>query len=143
MVTSVYGNGSNLSVAKRDNFCPLYPQELHPILASILSLDFAMVSWKHKIPSVPGVPPPPTCLLCQIEIPSTFDWKIAGSLDRDQLLKDRQPWKTYWRSSHKHVMVPSAKVEEAAFSDFPRLWSCFCRASKSKIVLYTLKLSRD
>jgi hypothetical protein len=131
MVTSVYDNGSNFFVAKRDHFRPLYPQKLHSFLMSILSLDFAMVCWKQKLPSVQGVPPPPTCLLSQIEIPSTFDCGIAGSPDCDQLLKDRQPWETYWRSSHKHVMMPFAKVEEAALGDLPRLWSCFCRASKS------------
>lgn len=77
-----------------------------------------------------AIPLPPICLLCQMLIPETHTGAFAGDPPRNQLLKDRQPWKSYWRSRHKHVMVPSAKVEEADFGDLPQLWSCFCRASK-------------
>lgn len=72
-------------------------------------------------PVLKGSLPPPTCLLCQIEIPSGFGHGIADSPDRDQLLKDQQPCKSYWRSGHKHVMVPPVEVEEAAFSDLPTM----------------------
>ncbi|KAJ5167740.1 uncharacterized protein N7482_003334 [Penicillium canariense] len=79
-----------------------------------------------------GVNPPPTCLLCEMEIPYVHDSGIAGcpTWDRtpesDQLLKCQ--WRGYWRSRLKHVMVPSIQIEEACFGDMPRLWSCFCRA---------------
>jgi hypothetical protein len=109
--------------------------KVRPILVDILPLvDIAMVRPSRTNPSTEGVNLPPTCLLCQMVIPSTYDTGIADTKEEDQLLKDRQPWKSYWRSSHKHVMVPSARVEEADFGDLPRLWSCFCRASKFHIV---------
>lgn len=108
----------------------LSPPILYPLLMGILSLDIVMVRPSRNNPCTEGSPLPPTCLLCQMEIPATFTRAIAGYPDHNQLLKDRQPWKSYWRTSHKHMMVPSAKVEEADFADLPRLWSCFCRASK-------------
>lgn len=100
----------------------------------IPSLGVAMVRPSWTNPSTEGVNLPPACLLYQMEILATYEPGIVGSRERDQLLKDWQPWKSYWRSSHKHVMVPSARVEQADFGDVPRLWSCFCRASKSQIV---------
>lgn len=114
IITSV-NHDSHFSLRRH----PLFPQTLYPIRVGILSLDIAMVRPGKNNPCTEGMPPPPTCLLCQIEIPSTHVKGIAESRDCDQLLKDPQPWKTYWRSSHKHVMVPSAKVEEAAFGDLP------------------------
>lgn len=72
-----------------------------------------MVRPSRSNPSTEGVPLPPTCLVCQMLIPETTRNGIAGDTDRDQLLKDRQPWKSYWMTSRKHVMVPSTKVEEA------------------------------
>lgn len=67
-----------------------------------------------------------------MEIPWTGESGIAGSLEYDQSLKDQ--WRGYWKSSLKHVMVPSTQVEESWFGDFPRLWSCFCRGSKFQML---------
>ncbi|KAJ5426391.1 hypothetical protein N7465_001461 [Penicillium sp. CMV-2018d] len=43
------------------------------------------------------------------------------------LILKRSPWKGIWKSKLDHVMVPSHEIEETYFSDFPRLWACFCR----------------
>ncbi|KAJ5522139.1 hypothetical protein N7527_006254 [Penicillium freii] len=85
-----------------------------------------MAPRKFGPPSTTPVIPPPTCLVCEMEIPWMGESGIAGSLEYDQSLKDQ--CRGYWKSSLKHVMVPSTQVEEAWFGDFPRLWSCFCRA---------------
>lgn len=95
-----------------------------------------MVRWNDLYATVEGVNPPPTCLLCEMKIPATYDG-IAGSPRNDRapehrLLKDQ--WSGYWKSSLKHVMVPSIQIEKACFADLPRLWSCFCRASKFKVI---------
>jgi hypothetical protein len=66
------------------------PKKVPLILVSILSLDIAMVRPSRRT-RLRGVNLPPSCLLCQMEIPSTYYSGIAGSLEKDQLLKDRQP----------------------------------------------------
>ncbi|KAJ5832040.1 hypothetical protein N7474_000351 [Penicillium riverlandense] len=86
-----------------------------------------MARGRNLGPTITGANPPPTCLLCEMQIPSMHDSGIADSLEDAQLLLKSQ-WRGYWKSSLKHVTVPSIKVEEACFGDFPRLWSCFCRA---------------
>ena len=108
---------------------------MYLILVGILSSDIVMVRPGPNNPSTHGCPLPATCLLCQMKIPYTFDDGIVKnrdikSRDESQVLRDREPWKSYWRTSHKHMMLPSALVEEADFGDLPRLWSVFCRASK-------------
>ncbi|KAJ5212361.1 uncharacterized protein N7498_004007, partial [Penicillium cinerascens] len=80
-----------------------------------------------------GVTPPPTCLLCGIELPQFVHSGISNMLKPELFRKDR--WKKYWKQSPKHVMVPSTELEEAYLSDFPLLGSCFCRANSLTITV--------
>ncbi|KAJ5968171.1 hypothetical protein N7501_004419 [Penicillium viridicatum] len=79
--------------------------------------------------STTDVNPPLVCLLCGMEVPESYASGIADTYEHDQILKQSQ-WKGIWKSNLDHVMVPSHEIEEAYFSDFPRLWACFCRVSK-------------
>lgn len=95
-----------------------------------------MVPWPRQLkgkkkllkPTTTGVNPPPTCLLCGIEIPRS-EWRGIANSPKPELFRKGQ-WKSYWKYSPKQVMVPSTELEEADLSDFPRLWSCLCRASE-------------
>lgn len=42
--------------------------------------------------STTGVNPPLVCLLCGMEVPEIYDYKIADTCEHDQILK-RSPWK--------------------------------------------------
>jgi hypothetical protein len=82
----------------------------------------------RNLPTTTGVNPRPTCLLCGIEIPHLDSPGIANSPKPELFKKGR--WENYWSRSPKHVLVPSSELEDAYLSDFPRLGSCFCRASE-------------
>ncbi|CAI7584807.1 unnamed protein product [Penicillium glandicola] len=79
-------------------------------------------------PSVSGVNPYPTCLLCGVQV-----WKMdycsrkMNPNHADALLKETQ-WKKHRKAKLEHVMVSSKEVEEADLAKFPTMWSCVCRA---------------
>ncbi|KAL4884100.1 hypothetical protein BJY04DRAFT_14289 [Aspergillus karnatakaensis] len=82
-----------------------------------------MAPRRIKPPSTSAVKPPPTCLLCGVQIPGTYPLQETP----DQVLK-KSHWRHLWRTKSKHAIVPAQEVEEAYFDEFPWLSSCFCRA---------------
>ncbi|KAJ6092226.1 hypothetical protein N7467_004195 [Penicillium canescens] len=63
----------------------------------------------HPNPNTDPPNPEPICLLCGV----------------------KRKWIARWNLKTKqHMLVPSHEIEEAYFTDCPRLWSMFCRANR-------------
>lgn len=80
--------------------------------------------------SVSGVNPPPSCLLCGLEVPGMIHSQKVNPTCSGVLFRENQ-WKHHKKDKVEHVMVPSKQVEEVDFAKYPSMWSCICRASES------------
>lgn len=87
----------------------------------------------HPHASTSGVLPDPACLLCGMLIPNTRRSEFPDSGKSHPLLQESQ-WKSLWKPGLEHLLVPSREVENTFTINFPRLWSCLCRASESQQV---------
>jgi hypothetical protein len=77
-------------------------------------------------PSTNGVTPEPICLLCGVAITDADD-----ESSKEDKSRRRRKWIARWNLKTKqHMLVPSHEIEEAYFTDCPRLLSMFCRASE-------------
>ncbi|KAJ5496697.1 hypothetical protein N7463_008684 [Penicillium fimorum] len=65
----------------------------------------------------------PNCLLCGVEIYSKVYSQIANPPRSATCLRGAQ-----CKATPAHVVVPSKEVEDAEPPEFPKMWSCMCRA---------------